>query len=200
MRRQLSAIGIAVLAVGMTGAQRVAAQVAELQIFPASVTLGVGQREEVLVSAYSASGDYLSNVRFQWSGADDAVLRIETDPASPPGVFYIVGVAPGQTELRVQAGGRSQSLSVTVTGAAVASGTGTATILQLEPTEVRLFPLEEVQLQPKFLKDDGSLAGYSPLTFESVRPETPDGRGKHGVNMRRYVKFGKEAKCSWLPG
>jgi len=171
MRRLLSAFGIVVLAAGLAGVQRVGAQVAELQIFPASVTIGVGQREEVLVSAYSSSGDYLSNVRFQWSGVDDAVLRIETDPASPPGVFYVVGVGPGQTELRVQAGGRSQGLSVTVTGAAVASGTGTATILQLEPSEVRLFPLEEIQLQPKFLKDDGSLAAYSPLTFESVRPE-----------------------------
>ena len=46
-----------------------------------------------------------------------------------------------------------------------------ATILQIEPAEVSLFPLEELQLQPTFLKDDGTLAAYSPLTWESVRPE-----------------------------
>jgi len=171
MRRHLSAFGIAALVFGAAGAQPAAAQVAELRVFPATVTLGVGQREEVLVSAYSASGDYLSNVRFQWSGVNDAVVRVESDPASPPGVFYVVGVGPGTAELKVRTGGQSQTLSVTVTGAAVAGGVGAATILQLEPTEVRLFPLEEVQLQPKFLKDDGTLAAYSPLTYESVRPE-----------------------------
>ncbi|MBE0594763.1 MAG: Ig-like domain-containing protein, partial [Gemmatimonadales bacterium] len=171
MRRIAPAIGIAAVVLSAAGAQRTVAQVADLQVFPAAVSLGVGQREEILVSAYSASGDYLSNVRFQWSRVDTAIVRVETDPASPPGVFYLVGAGPGATELQIRAGGQSRTISVSVTGAAVASGVGVATILQVEPTEVRLFPLEQIQLQPKFLKDDGTLAAYSPLSWESVRPE-----------------------------
>jgi len=171
MRRLAPAIGIAAVVLSATGAQRTVAQVADLQVFPPEVSLGVGQREEILVSAYSSSGDYLSSVRFQWSRVDTSIVRVETDPASPPGVFYLVGVGPGVTDLEIRAGGRSRTIGVTVTGAAVAAGVGVATILQIEPTEVRLFPLEQVQLQPTFLKDDGTLAAYSPLTWESVRPE-----------------------------
>lgn len=147
------------------------AQVAELQVFPASVSLAVGQQEEILASAYSASGDYLSNVEFRWTQTEPGVVRVETDPASPPGVFYLIGVAPGAAELRLSAGGKSQTVTVTVTGTVVAAAEGVATILQIEPTDVRLFPLEQIQLRPKFLKDDGSLAAYSPVTWASIRPE-----------------------------
>ena len=171
MRRLAPAIGVAAVVLSASGAQRVGAQVGDLQVFPAAVTIGVGQREEILVSAYSSSGDYLSSARFQWSRVDTAIVRVETDPASPPGVFYLVGVGPGSAELEVRAGGQSRTIGVPVTGAAIAAGVGVATILQLEPAEVRLFPLEQVQLQPTFLKDDGTLAAYSPLTWESVRPE-----------------------------
>lgn len=171
MRRLAPVVGIAAVVLSAAGAERAVAQVADLQVFPAEVTLGVGQREEILVSAYSASGDYLSSVRFQWSRIDTSIVRVETDPESPPGVFYLVGVGPGSAELEVRAGGRSRTIAVMVTGAAIAGGVGVATILQIEPTEVRLFPLEQIQLQPTFLKDDGSLAAFSPLTWESVRPE-----------------------------
>ena len=124
------------------------AQVADLQVFPASVQLAVGQREEILVSAYSASGDYLSDVAFRWAQVDTTIVRVETDATSPPGVFYLVGVGAGTTTLRI-----------------------TATILQVEPSEIQLFPLEQVQLRPRFLKDDGSLAAYSAVTWTSMRPE-----------------------------
>jgi uncharacterized protein YjdB len=164
-------IGSAVALASVLGAAGGWAQVAELQVFPASVTLAVGQREELLASAYSASGDYLSTVEFRWTQTAQSIVRIETDPASPPGVFYLVGVAPGTAELLLSAGDRSQAVSVTVSGAVIAAGEGVATILQVEPAEVKLFPLEQVQLQPRFVKDDGSLAAYSPLTWASIRPE-----------------------------
>ena len=171
MRRSVPPIGLAAVLLTAAGAQPAVGQVADLQVFPSEVRLAVGQREEILVSAYSASGDYLSNVRFQWSRVDTSIVRVETDPASPPGVFYLVGAGPGTAELEIRAGGQSREVSVMVTGAAIASGVGVATILQIEPTEVTLFPLEEIQLQPTFLKDDGTLAAYNPLTWESVRPE-----------------------------
>jgi WD40 repeat protein len=171
MIRQLVRIGSAVALASVLGAAGGGAQVAELQVFPASVTLAVGQREEVLASAYSASGDYLSTVQFRWTQTAQSIVRIESDPASPPGVFYLVGVAPGTAELRLTAGDRSESVSVTVSGAIVAAGEGVATILQVEPAEVKLFPLEQVQLQPRFLRDDGALAAYSPLTWVSMRPD-----------------------------
>jgi Tol biopolymer transport system component len=153
------------------------AQVAELQV-PTSVTLAVGQREEVLPSAYSSAGDFISDVSFRWSGGDSAVVRVETSPVMSD-MFYLVGVGPGTTTLRLQAGGKTATIAVTVTGGAVAVGEGVATILQVEPPDLQLFPFEERQLDVRFLKDDGSLAGYSPLTWESNRPSVAsvDGGG-----------------------
>jgi hypothetical protein len=61
-----------------------------------------------------------------------------------------------------------------VTGGSISVGEGVATILQIEPPELQLFPFEEWQLDLRFLKDDGSLAGYSSLTWESNRPSVAD--------------------------
>jgi hypothetical protein len=171
MHRHAIQIGCVAALMAAGGVRDGAAQVADLQVFPASVELAVGQREEILASAYSASGDYLSDVAFRWAQVDTTIVQVETDPTSPPGVFYLVGVGAGTTTLRITAGGKSQSVRVTVSGGAIAGGTGVATILQVEPSEVQLFPLEQVQLRPKFLKDDGSLAAYSPVTWTSMRPE-----------------------------
>lgn len=171
MLRHAIQIGSVAAVMASGGVRDGAAQVADLQVFPASVELAVGQREEILASAYSASGDYLSDVAFRWVQVDTAIVRVETDPTSPPGVFYLVGVGTGTTTLRITAGGKSQSVRVSVSGGAIAAGTGVATILQVEPSEVRLFPLEQVQLRPKFLRDDGALAAYSAVTWTSMRPE-----------------------------
>jgi WD40 repeat protein len=156
--------------VALAGPSAALAQVADLQVYPASVTLAVGQREELVVSAYNAAGDFLSNVTFRWSGVDTSVVRVESNPVTPD-IFFLVGAGPGATALQIQGGGKSASVTVNVTGAAIASGEGVATILQVEPPELELFPFEEWQLEVTFLKDDGTLAAYSPLTWQSNRPE-----------------------------
>jgi hypothetical protein len=165
-------VNLSAFILGLLAPSAVLAQVAELQV-PTSVTLAVGQRQEVLPTAYNAAGDFISDVSFRWSGGDPAIVRVESSPVMSD-IFYLVGTGPGTTSLQLRGGGKTATIAVTVTGGSISVGEGAATILQIEPPELRLFPFEERQLDLRFLKDDGSLAGYSPLTWESNRPSVAD--------------------------
>jgi len=157
----------AVLA-SLTATSASAQQVAELQA-PAAVTLAVGQRQEILVSAFSASGDFLSNVRYSWSGGDASIARVDSDPAVQD-VFFLVGVGAGVTTWQLRGGGKAHDVEVTVTGGAMNVGEGAATKLEVEPADTKLFPFEERQMEVSFLKDDGSYAAFSPVTWNSLVP------------------------------
>jgi hypothetical protein len=82
----------------------VLAQVAELQV-PTSVTLVVGQRQEVLPTAYNAAGDFISDVSFRWTGGDPTIVRVESSPVMSD-IFYLVGTGPGTTNLELRGGGK----------------------------------------------------------------------------------------------
>ncbi len=168
-------IGVAVLSAATTG-QASAQRVSDLQVIPDAVSLGVGERKEVLAVAYGSGGDVMTRVTFNWAESDASVVRVEIDQSAPPGVAYLVGTGPGSATVTVKVGTIERRITVQVAGSPIAGpqGEGVATILRLEPQQLSLFPLEDVQLRPIFLKDDGSLAAYSSITWRSFRPDVAE--------------------------
>ncbi len=171
-------VGCALLAPQISSGQ----QVAEVQVAPVTVTLAVGERKELLASAYDSRGDNIATARFTWSSSSPGVVRVEEDP-SVPGIAALIGIGPGLANVEVRVGNRRASAAVQVVsagaGAAALAGAGLATVLQIEPGSVFLLPSEDIRLQPRFLKDDGSLAAPTLITWRSLRPDiatvTPDG-------------------------
>jgi hypothetical protein len=177
MHRQIAAVSTTVVfLLGIAVQSAVAQRVSELDVIPASVSLASGERKEVLAVAYGSRGDVLTEVAFNWSESDPAVVRVDIDPRAPPGVAYLVGIGPGRATVTIRVGNQRKAVSVQVTGAPVAGagGTGVATILRIEPSEVYLFPLEDLQLRPVLLKDDGSPAAFSPVTWRSFRADVAE--------------------------
>ncbi len=181
MVRYLTAVAALLAALTAVRAPPAVAQaVAELEVTPQSVSLVVGERREVLATAYDRDGD-IASVSFQWTSSNPGVATIEEE-LGLPGVAYVIGVAPGNATVEVRAGGRSTTLQVEVGGGALGApaGIGKATILQVEPTRVFLFPTEDLQLRLIFLKDDGSPAAPEAVSWRSFRPEvaTVDAAGR----------------------
>lgn len=145
--------------------------VSTLDLTPLSLRMAVGERREVLASAYNARGDIVL-ASFRWRSSDPHVVRVDPDPGVP-GVAYVVALAPGAAMVEVQAGGQSRTLTVTVGGgpAGPRSGFGTPTVLQIDPTAVYLLPSETIQLRPIFRRDDGSPAAPVPLVWRSFRED-----------------------------
>ncbi|MDH3455273.1 MAG: Ig-like domain-containing protein [Gemmatimonadota bacterium] len=160
----------------LTPVQLLGQRIADLQVIPERVTLALGERKEVLAVAYGSGGDVLTRVSFNWSESDRATVRVEIDAAAPPGVANLVGTGPGSATVTVQVGSLRRTLQVTVTGgqARGPQGTGVASVLRIEPMQLALFPLEDRQLRPVFLKADGTLAAFSPVTWRSFRPDVAD--------------------------
>lgn len=151
-----------------------AQRVAEVQVSPASVSIAVNQQTGVLATAYDGSGNVLPTAEFRWSSSNPAVVRVETDAAAP-GLANLTGLAPGVAQVRATAGGQTglvqvQVLAVGGAGGAPRVGTGTPTVLRVEPGNVQLLPGESRQLIPVFLKDDGSLAAPTRITWQSLAP------------------------------
>jgi TolB protein len=164
----------------VASARAEAQAVADLDVAPSIVTLAVGQRVEVLATAYDGDGD-IASVSFRWSSSSVGIVAIE-EVAALPGVANLIGVSPGEARVQVSAGNQTKTVTVTVTGGALTGpqGIGTATVLQIEPTRLYLFPAEDLQLRLLFLKDDGSAASSQTVTFRSFRPDvaTVDANGR----------------------
>ncbi len=181
-RSRLSvAMGVALLlsaAPGLASAQKVV----EIQLFPGTLTLGLGVSGQLLASAFDQRGDNLSDATFTWSSSDPSVARVEED-RSMAGMVNVVPVSLGIVTIEVRAGDQRTSATVQVVGAdelaGPGAGVGVATILQVSPNLIFLLPLEDVRVQPRFLTDDGTVAAPVQVTWRSLREDvasiTPDG-------------------------
>ena len=149
-----------------------AQNVAEVQLAPSTMRLAVGERRELLATAYDRRGDIVSTARFVWTTSNPDVARVEADP-NMPGIATIISVAEGLTNIEAKVGARSASSAIQVSGgAAVPSpvAAGNATVLQIEPGSVFLLPTEDVDLRAIFLTDDGSPGTPSAVTWHSLTP------------------------------
>jgi Tol biopolymer transport system component len=181
MVRYVAAVAILLAAAAVVRPPAGFAQaVADLEVTPQAVSVVVGERREVLATAYDRDGD-IASVSFVWTSSNPGVVMVEEEPGLP-GVAYVIGVTPGTASVQVQAGGRTATLQAEVGGGALAgpAGTGRATVLQVDPTRVFLFPTEDLQLRLIFLKDDGSPAAPEAVQWRSFRPEVAniDGTGR----------------------
>lgn len=148
-----------------------AQEIAELEIAPRTVSIAVGQRVEVLASAFDAGGDIVT-VTFRWVSSNPEVARVDPDP-SVAGVAYITGVSAGIASVEARVGRRARSVAVQVTGGGVAAAAGfpPGSVLRIEPAAIHLFPTEDVRLRAVFLAEDGSAAAPAPVTWQSLRPD-----------------------------
>ncbi len=159
---------------GMLAPQSSSAQgVAEVQLAPVTITLGIGERRELLASAYDARGDNITTAQFSWTTSNPEVVWIEED-AGIPGIAVLIGAAPGLATVQARIGNYHASAAVQVTqspGGRQEGRSGPATVLQIEPGSVFLLPSEGIQLSPVFLKDDGSPAARTPVMWKSLRSD-----------------------------
>ncbi len=153
-----------------------AQQVAEVQVAPVSVSMAVGERREVLASAFDARGDNLATAKFIWTSSDSSVIRVAEDPAVP-GIAVLTGVNQGNALVEARFGRSRASAAVQVFGSgsmgasAQPLGASSASVMQIDPGSVFLLPSEDVQLRPGFLRDDGSPAPPAAVTWRSLRPD-----------------------------
>lgn len=152
---------------------RLAAQtIAEVQVTPETMTLGVGQKQTVFAAAFDRQGNLISNARFSFRSSDTTIARV-----GPDGV--VVGLTPGLARVEARAQTRRGSVAVLVTGpdgAAPAPGGGTApriegVTLTFEPASLRLLPGETARLMPQAVTDNGTTGDPGPVTWKSLRPE-----------------------------
>jgi len=158
------------------------AAVAQIDVLPPTVSIGVGQRQGVLATAYDARGQVLPTVRIAWSSTNNNVARVEQD-AGEPGVATIVGVTPGVVSVEASAGGRRGQVAVQVvaggaapplqqmTPAQPAMVASNAVALRIEPNAFQLLPSEEVRLGLVFLQADGSPASPMPVAWRSLNEQ-----------------------------
>jgi hypothetical protein len=97
--------------VAVVGGERLA----ELDVQPRSIRLAVGERAEVLATAYDADGEPVLATEFAWVSADRGVVEPEPD-RSIPGIAFLTGRGGGSTVVRVNAGGLTRSVAVRVVG------------------------------------------------------------------------------------
>jgi uncharacterized protein YjdB len=117
------------------------------------------------------------------------VVRVEEDP-NVPGIAILIGTGQGVASVEARVGAQRAAAAVQVVGGGPAGppgappvpvGTGTATLLQIEPGSVFLLPSEDVQLQARFMKDDGSPAAPVTVAWRSLRPDVATVTGQGSV-------------------
>ena len=112
---RLPQIALRIVAATALPAAATAQTVSHVDIEPRAVTLGIGERRELVATAYDANGRMLSAMSFEWVSGNLTVVRIEPDPGIE-GLAYLVGVAPGLTQVEVRADGQTGAAVVHVTG------------------------------------------------------------------------------------
>lgn len=158
---------LCIMSIGLPGSTR--AQVSELQIAPSTVQLQPGERRSVLVTAFDAAGNVVTDAEFSWE-TDGGVVNVVQDQTTP-NILYLEGVSLGRAVVRVASGGVTAVAEVTILGpdlSGIPAGTGETVSFRIEPSTVLLLPTEEVQLRPVFLNAAGEPAQRTIVTWRSL--------------------------------
>jgi hypothetical protein len=141
--------------------------VAEVQVTPETMTLGLGERQTIFATAYDRQGNLIPNARFTFWSSDTLVAKVGRGGA-------VVGVGPGLAKIEARVQGRQASMAILITGtgpAADTGGTPPGSILALEPSSVRLLPGERLTLEPRMLRQDGTPVPPGRVSWKSLQPE-----------------------------
>ena len=178
----------AVLGLVPVAASRLPAQaVAEVQVTPETVTVGVGQKQTLFVAAFDRQGNILPTARFVFSSSDSTIARVN-------GEGVVVGLRAGLAKVEARAQDRRAAIAVFVTAppgaqpsprdvpagsATDVSGTDPAGTLRFDTPTVTLLPGETRRVTASPLRSDGSAGAIVPLVWRSLRPSVvtvaPDG-------------------------
>ncbi len=156
---QLAAWGSAATATAQT--------VAEVQITPETMTLGVGQKQALFATAFDQRGNLIPSAKFTFWSSDTLIAQVRKDG-------NVVGVKPGLAKIEARVQGKRASMAVLITGGPPgdpSSRSATASVLTLDPASVSLFPGESTQVTAQGLREDGSPASLGRVTIRSLKPE-----------------------------
>jgi uncharacterized protein YjdB len=167
-----------------------AQSVAEVQVAPPSVTIKVGERSGLLATAFDRIGNVIPTIRIIWSSNNINIAKVDNTGT-------ITGVGSGVAIIEARAGTHRGQAAVQVVGAPVVTqasvppaapaaaaaaagsdalmgqpaGSGPAAALRLEPGVVYLLPSENSRVSPRALRDDGSPAAPTAVTWTSLRSD-----------------------------
>lgn len=150
----------------LASASSLAAQsIAEVQITPETMTLGVNQRQTLFAAAYDRQGNLVPSAKFAFWSSDTLIARVQRDGT-------VVGVAPGLAKVEARVQGRRASMAVLITpgrGDSVAVPPGT--VLTIDPSTIALLPGERVSLNAQALLEDGSRVSPGRIKWKTLGPE-----------------------------
>ncbi len=155
----------------LAGAAPIRAQsVAEVQVTPETMTLGVGQRQTIFAAAYDRQGNLIPSAKFLFWSSDTLIARIQKDGT-------VLGVSPGLAKIEARLQGRRASLAVLINGTGPGADSAgrqvppSGTVLTLDPASVTLLPGESVTISSQALREDETPAPTGRVTWKSLRPE-----------------------------
>ncbi len=142
--------------------------VAEVQVTPETMTLGVNQRQTLFAAAYDRRGNLIPAAKFTFWSSDTLIVRVLRDGT-------VVGIGPGLAKVEARVQGRRASMAVLITparGDSVPVPPGT--VLSLQPSTIALLPGEGVALTAHALLEDGSPVSAGRIGWKSLRPDIAD--------------------------
>lgn len=153
------------------GAQTAGAQVqsiAEIQVTPETMTLGVGQKQALFAAAFDSRGNLIASAKFTFWSSDTMIARVRKDGT-------VFGITPGLAKIEARTQGRRASMAVLITGTAprdsVAARPGSASLLTLDPASATLYPGETVRITPLAVREDGNATPVGRVSWKSIKPE-----------------------------
>jgi uncharacterized protein YjdB len=143
-----------------------AQSVAEVQVTPETMTMGVGQRQTLFAAAYDRQGNLIPAAKFAYWSSDTLIARVTRDGT-------VLGVAPGLAKVEARAQGRRASMAVLITRSVdtAVAGLPPGSVLTLEPASAALLPGESVLILSQALLEDGSPVPAGRVTWKSLRPD-----------------------------
>jgi uncharacterized protein YjdB len=142
--------------------------VAEVQVTPETMTLGVGQKQALFATAFDPRGNLIPAAKFTFWSSDTLIAEVRKDGT-------VVGLKPGLAKIEARSQGKRASLAVLITGSAPGEPAGTqtsaASVLILEPPALTLMPGETARIRAQAQKEDGSPVSIGRVTIKSLKPE-----------------------------
>ena len=157
-----------VLAVAAPAADAQAQSIAEIQVTPETMTLGVGQKQALFAAAFDSRGNLIASAKFTFWSSDTMIARVRKDGT-------VLGITPGLAKIEARTQGRRASMAVLITGSAprdsVGVRAGSASLLTLDPPAATLYPGETTRITPLAVREDGNPTPVGLVSWRSIKPE-----------------------------
>jgi Tol biopolymer transport system component len=154
------------LTASVLGSPSAAQTVAEVQVTPETMTLGVSQKQALFATAFDSRGNLIPTAKFTFWSSDTLIAQVRKDGT-------VIGVKPGLAKIEARSQGRRASMAILITGSPPGdpSRGSSASVLTLEPASVTLFPGENVRIAAQAQREDGTPVSIGRVTIKSLRPD-----------------------------